>query len=300
MLNRSVAMSGKVACFGDRYGCEALVFHHRLIAFLDVNGNVRADEYWLKSNVMPRVSGCSPEDCRKYALGLVEEDLAVEYEVDGMPYLHFPGFREHQVGLRTNRESPEVPVPHGFDESSGSLPEGFRKVSGKDPAEVEVEGEVEEEPRNSARARGEPNATEEDHVANGRRDDRGPVRPDLRGSDTDDPLEILLQTDTFSDTYAALLACWAEANHPDGVPSSVADQQREAGHRLVDRHDPETLARMVFGIGMLFPHSAGEGWNLRDLELKGDKALKAARDGGARKQTQADRNIEAIMTAELE
>ena len=47
MINRKVATSEKVAAYGDEYGPWALVFHHRLIAFLDVNGCCRADPYWL-------------------------------------------------------------------------------------------------------------------------------------------------------------------------------------------------------------------------------------------------------------
>src|SRR5690606_35225026 len=57
MINRKVATSEKVAAYGDEYGPWALVFHHRLIAFLDVNGCCRADPYWLKAEIFPRVSG---------------------------------------------------------------------------------------------------------------------------------------------------------------------------------------------------------------------------------------------------
>lgn len=158
MLNRKVSISQKVAQLEEVAGPYALVFHHRLIAFLDKNGNCRAEPYWLKGEIMPRVAGCSPEDCRTYVAGLVEVGLAVLYEVDGMPYLHMPGFREEQVGLRTDRESPDVPVPQGFDEKAGALPATFRQPSGYCRAEargrehtavggregeVEVEGEVE-------------------------------------------------------------------------------------------------------------------------------------------------------------
>lgn len=156
MLNRKVATSEKVAAYGDEYGPWALVFHHRLIAFLDVNGCCRADPYWLKAEIFPRVSGITPEDCRKFAAGLVKHGLAVLYEVAGMPYLHMPGFREEQVGLRVDRESPEVPVPEGFDPSSGKFPERFRKPSGcypeVFPPEVEVEVEVEGEDITGAKA----------------------------------------------------------------------------------------------------------------------------------------------------
>lgn len=133
MLNRTVATSTKVARYGQAEGPFALVFHHRLIAFLDKNGNCRRDHYWLKSQVMPRVPEVTPDMCEKYAAALVRHELAVAYEIDGMPYLHFPGFRGEQVGLRHSREAAEVPVPEGFDEESGALTESFRKTSGIDP-----------------------------------------------------------------------------------------------------------------------------------------------------------------------
>lgn len=144
MLNRKVATSGKVAAYGAEYGPWALVFHHRLIAFLDKNGNCRADPAWFKAEIFPRVAGVLPEDCRRFAAGLVKHGLAVLYEHDGMPYLHMPGFRAEQVGLRVDREAAEVPVPEGFDEKAGAMPEDFRQPAGYDPAEVEieVEGEV--------------------------------------------------------------------------------------------------------------------------------------------------------------
>lgn len=173
MLNRKVATSEKVAAYGDEYGPWALVFHHRLIAFLDVNGCCRADPYWLKAEIFPRVSGITPEDCRRFAAGLVKHGLAVLYEVAGMPYLHMPGFRDEQVGIRPDRESPEVPVPEGFDKSSGKFPANFRKPSGYCPEvfppEIEVEVEVEGEDITGAKA---PEAAprSEDARANGRGD----------------------------------------------------------------------------------------------------------------------------------
>lgn len=162
MINRKVATSEKVAELGDSAGPWAVVFQHRLIAFLDKNGNCRADPYWLKAEVMPRVAGVTPEDCRRFAGDMAAAGLAVPYEVGGMPYLHIPGFRDEQVGLRADRESADVPVPQGFDEASGRLPESFRIASGKYPAEVEGEVEVEVEETTDKSVDGEPSANESD------------------------------------------------------------------------------------------------------------------------------------------
>ena len=126
MINRKVATSAKVAAYGDDLGPWALVFHHRLIAFLDKNGNCRSDPFWFKGEVMPRVAAVSPDDCVLFAEGLVRHGLAVAYEAGGMAFLHMPGFRAEQVGLRPERESAECPVPLGFDEETGFLPETFR------------------------------------------------------------------------------------------------------------------------------------------------------------------------------
>lgn len=151
MINRSVTESVAVDDYGAELGALAWVFHHRLIAFLDKNGNVRADPLWLKVNLFPRVDQVTPEDCRKYAAGLVRHGLAVLYEADRRPCLHFPGFRDHQVGLRADREKAEVPVPQGFDEDSGKMPELFRKPAGYMPPEVEVELEVEQDQTRSSK-----------------------------------------------------------------------------------------------------------------------------------------------------
>lgn len=131
MLNKKVAMSGKVARFGEKHGPYGLVFHHRLIAFLDKNGNCRADGYWLKGEVMPRIGEVGPKECEAFVLGLIDGGLAVPYQVEGMSYVHMPGFRDEQVGLRHDKEKADVPVPEGFDEASGTWPENFRKSSGK-------------------------------------------------------------------------------------------------------------------------------------------------------------------------
>lgn len=178
MINRKVSTSEKIAAFGEEFGGWACTFHHRLIAFLDKNGNCRADPYWLKAEVMPRVAGVSPEDCRTFAAGLVRHGLAVAYEHGGMPYLHMPGFRDEQVGLRPDRETREVPVPQGFDENAGKLPESIRQPSGGNPddcpPEVEGEGEaeVEEQPTVSARTR-------EADLVDGRTDDPAALRCEM-------------------------------------------------------------------------------------------------------------------------
>lgn len=225
MLNRSISTDDKVAALGDDTGPIGLVFHHRLIAFLDMNGNVRADPYWLKGTVMPRVSGCSPEVCRKLAAKLEEHELAVSYEVGGMPYLHFPRFRENQVGLRWQRESPDVPVPEGFDATTGALPDDFRKPSGNVPesfrpeVEVEVEVEVEREDRV--------------HTSNG----ETALRLDVGVEPEPEPPEWMHEV-------------WHEVLGIDGHPIKLTDTRRQKykamyDEQLADAPDPRVAFRAV-------------------------------------------------------
>lgn len=138
MLNKKVAVSGKVARYGKEHGPYALVFHHRLVAFLDKNGNCRADGYWLKGEIMPRIGEVTPDMCMEYVAGLIAHELAVPYEVEGMHYIHMPGFRGEQVGLRHDRETREVPIPAGFDEASGTWSELHRSASARQQAAVRM------------------------------------------------------------------------------------------------------------------------------------------------------------------
>jgi hypothetical protein len=136
MLNRKVAMSRKVADYGDSFGelgGWAVVFHHRLVAFLDKNGNCRADPEWLKSNIMPRAKAVASDHCRRFVAGLYRDGLAVPYMDGDMEYLHMPGFQGEQVGLRREKETTDIPTPIGFDNETGTWPEKFRKESGNDP-----------------------------------------------------------------------------------------------------------------------------------------------------------------------
>lgn len=133
MLNRKVATSRKVAAFAEEYGPWAMVFHHRLIAFLDKNGNSRADPFWLKAEIMPLVQAVTPELCAAFVSGLEAHGLVVTYTDGFMPFLHVPGFRDEQVGLNPGKEKTDIPVPLGFDEEKREWPEQFRKNSGNFP-----------------------------------------------------------------------------------------------------------------------------------------------------------------------
>lgn len=126
-LNKTVATDEKVAFLMQTGGPLACLFHHRIIAFLDVNGNVRADQFWLKATLFPRDSVISPEDCRNFSVSLAECDLAVFYEIEGMLFLHFKNFEKNQHGLRKDKERPEYPE---YKQEVGILTEKVRKGDG--------------------------------------------------------------------------------------------------------------------------------------------------------------------------
>lgn len=146
MINRTVPTDSHLSAFGSEFGPWALVLHHRLLAFLDLNGNVRADEHWLKATIFPRDAGMTAADCRTFARGLAAHGLAVLYEVDGMPFLNFPAFSKNQGGIRTDREKPEYPecTEDNKIQDVGNLPEdcpaiGWQvagQLAGSSPDEV--------------------------------------------------------------------------------------------------------------------------------------------------------------------
>lgn len=127
-LNKTVATDEKVAYLMATYGPMSCLFHHRIIAFLDVNGNVRADEFWLKATVFPRDVAVSPDDCQNFSVSLAECDLAVFYEFEGMLYLHFKNFEKNQHGLRRDKERAEYPE---YKQELGKPPEKVRKGDGQ-------------------------------------------------------------------------------------------------------------------------------------------------------------------------
>lgn len=145
MLNRKVSRSRKVADLSRDVGPWAVVFHHRLIANLDINGNCRADRWWLKSELHPLDDDVLPEDCDRFAAALVDHELAKRYEVDGMQYLHVPDFQNEQGQLRRDKEKPQVP-----DIKEGRAVDGKPPGGGPPVGRSQVEVEVEEEKENQS------------------------------------------------------------------------------------------------------------------------------------------------------
>jgi len=108
MINRTVSNDEDIRKL-ESVSPWAAVLHHRLIAWLDVNGNVRGDGAWIKANVMPLAAEVSVDDCDAYVAEMAALKLAQFYQAEGLVYLHFPKFGKNQPGLRKEREKPEHP-----------------------------------------------------------------------------------------------------------------------------------------------------------------------------------------------
>lgn len=166
MLNRKVSRSRKVAELANDCGPWAVVFHHRLIANLDINGNCRADPWWLKSELHPRDGQVSPDDCDLFAVALVDKELAIRYEVDGMEYLHVPDFQNEQGQLRRDKEKPQVPdIKEG--RAVDRKPPGGGRPAGRSQVEVEVEDKPSDLPFASLTTDPAPSADSENPKPNG-------------------------------------------------------------------------------------------------------------------------------------
>lgn len=137
MINRKVCLNKSIHDYGEKYGAWAVVFHHRLLAFIDIGQNSIGDPDLLKAAIFPRESGITAEDCRQFSDGLVEFGLAIQYVVDGSEYLHWPKFLENQLGIRVKREHAEYPE---FTSKS-------RKSGGNVAAECQQSGGVIEQNR---------------------------------------------------------------------------------------------------------------------------------------------------------
>lgn len=120
MLNRSVTIDVALAEYADSFDeqfmkAAATLFHHRLIPFLDINGNVFADPFWLKATLFPLDSWITPDHCREFARRLPAyksddgQPVAILYTSGRLSYLHFPKFRKNQPGLRPEKEKAEYP-----------------------------------------------------------------------------------------------------------------------------------------------------------------------------------------------
>jgi len=141
MINRTTGEDIDLSEYGEDVGPWGLVFHHRLLSWIDKNGNVNINGEWLKGRLFVYDKKVSAADCLKFAGKLPEHIDAIKYsDPDGKgEYMHFPNFLKNQPHLRQDRENPEYPEYKADNTTgrnkSGEPPESGRNESGKSPVE---------------------------------------------------------------------------------------------------------------------------------------------------------------------
>lgn len=140
MIQRKTGKNEALQNVLEEFGAYAVILHHRLLAFTDRNGNVRADGFSLKANVFPIADNIKPRSCERFLNGLAKFGLVKLYTIGRVPYANFPAFSENQGGLSYNKEKDEHPLAPWqiTGKNPGEIPEKIQRQS-------ELESESEEE-----------------------------------------------------------------------------------------------------------------------------------------------------------
>jgi len=132
LLHRKISLDKDV---NDLPIASALAFTWT-IPHLDVEGRIHGDPVVLKSLVCPRRMDISSSDIEEFIQQWVAAEMVVLYEAEGDLWLWFPKFKEHQSGLRADREAPSfIPAPEEGDVCGGT-PDQLRTNSGVTPEQL--------------------------------------------------------------------------------------------------------------------------------------------------------------------
>jgi hypothetical protein len=166
-VSKSISHSEQLA----EVSFEADFLFGRCLPHLDREGRLTGNPDLVKSTACPLRKEITTEKVPQLLAELARAELVVWYETAGKKVLHFPGFRNHQKGMKLDREAdsrlpafdPERSRNLGVGGHSGVGPDQLRSSSGptadKLPAsevEVEVEGEVEVKKTNADAFEAEP------------------------------------------------------------------------------------------------------------------------------------------------
>lgn len=151
MVSRSIATNeqlGTVSLLAD-------YLFRACIPFLDVTGRMTGNPGLIKAAVAPLReeihSGVIPELLRELARAVDHDGIPLVfwYEINAAKVLEFPGFKNHQTGLREKREAAsKFPSRNGMEKLlhlGGGSPDQLRHTRGVGAAQEEVEGEEEYE-----------------------------------------------------------------------------------------------------------------------------------------------------------
>lgn len=83
-----------------------------LLPFQDCEGRIDADPVFVKQALYKNRKDISIPKVARMLQELHDAELIVLYEVDGSQYAWFPGFAEHQSGIRKDREAPSELPPY--------------------------------------------------------------------------------------------------------------------------------------------------------------------------------------------
>lgn len=171
---------------------------------------------------------------------LADTGRLVLYEVDGEPYGELTKFEKHQkINKPSSSKIPSPTTPSAVvTERSGRTTGNGTDVS--------------------------PRAREEQGAGSRELEREGEVERDSSGGgDAADSMRA-----------DELLKLWIDTQ-PTRPPSASVSKQGAAAKRICDQNKREDIDKAVRGMGLIFPHSAGEPWDLFDLERKFAKAYAA-------------------------
>jgi hypothetical protein len=101
-VSKSIAYSGQL----KKVSLEADFLFMRMIPHLDRDGRLDGDPDVVRAVACPLRSEMTPELVATCLAELDAEALLVWYEIDNQKVLWFPAFREHQQGMKPDRERP--------------------------------------------------------------------------------------------------------------------------------------------------------------------------------------------------
>lgn len=138
MLNKSVCASLKFQNLPDDT-CRLLATW--IISQLDVRGVFYGDPAMVKSYVFPRRADITAEDIARHLDAMQDAGLIVLFKAKGDTWQYWPGFADNQVGLRSERETPDFPEPPAeqpepVTSDAGNLPDDCRKDAGHTPESI--------------------------------------------------------------------------------------------------------------------------------------------------------------------
>lgn len=141
-ISRSIATNGQL----KRVSLEADYLFSRMIPHLDREGRLDGDPDVVKAVACPLRAELTPELVATSLSELDSVGLVEWYEVDGVKVVWFPAFKEHQRGMKPERERPSRLPSHDAQGAkpvrrriTGGVPEPSSDVAGVvPPREVKV------------------------------------------------------------------------------------------------------------------------------------------------------------------